>query len=138
MTPFDCARLRVPLCAADALALSIGDMVVLDGEVVVSAGLPTHRRLIAFIEAGRPMPLDLRGATFLHLGVASAPGADGVLDPQYANPTTSSRFNAYMPQLIRHFGFHALGGKGGLDAACAAAMAEVGCVYLSFPGGAAR
>lgn len=53
------------------------------------------------------------------------------------NPTTSTRFNPLMPRLIRHFGLTAVGGKGGLDAACAAAMAEVGCVYFSFLGGGA-
>ena len=53
------------------------------------------------------------------------------------NPTTSTRFNALMPRLIRHFGLRAVGGKGGLDRACADAMKEVGCVYLSFLGGGA-
>jgi fumarate hydratase subunit beta len=53
------------------------------------------------------------------------------------NPTTSTRFNALMPRLIRHFDLTAVGGKGGLDAASVAAMAEVGCVYLSFLGGGA-
>jgi fumarate hydratase subunit beta len=42
-----------------------------------------------------------------------------------------------MPRLIRHFGLTAVGGKGGLDSASVAAMAEVGCVYLSFLGGGA-
>ena len=53
------------------------------------------------------------------------------------NPTTSTRFNPLMPRLIRHFGLRAVGGKGGLDAACAEAMREVGCVYFSFVGGGA-
>ena len=42
-----------------------------------------------------------------------------------------------MPTFIRHFGLRAVGGKGGLDRACAEAMQEVGCVYLSFLGGGA-
>jgi fumarate hydratase subunit beta len=42
-----------------------------------------------------------------------------------------------MPKLIRHFGLRLVGGKGGLDANCAKAMAEVGCAYLSFLGGGA-
>ena len=53
------------------------------------------------------------------------------------NPTTSTRFNALMPRLIRTFGLRAVGGKGGLDRACADAMKDAGCVYLSFLGGGA-
>ena len=53
----------------------------------------------------------------------------------YINPTTSTRFNPYMPRLIRSLKLRAVGGKGGLDAASARAMQETGCVYLSFPGG---
>ena len=51
------------------------------------------------------------------------------------NPTTSTRFNGFMPGFIRRLGLRAVGGKGGLDRACADAMREAGCVYLSFLGG---
>jgi fumarate hydratase subunit beta len=37
--------------------------------------------------------------------------------------------------LIPGFQWHAVGGKGGLDLACAKAMQDVGCIYLSFLGG---
>lgn len=43
-----------------------------------------------------------------------------------------------MPRLIPGLGLRATGGKGGLDAACARAMAENCCVYLSFLGGGAQ
>jgi fumarate hydratase subunit beta len=55
----------------------------------------------------------------------------------YLNPTTSTRFNAHMPRLIRELGWHAVGGKGGLDQQCVEAMREACCVYLSFLGGGA-
>ena len=55
----------------------------------------------------------------------------------YLNPTTSTRFNAHMPRLIRELELHAVGGKGGLDRDCVEAMRETGCVYLSFLGGGA-
>ena len=35
-------RMRFPLSAADARALRAGDQVVIDGEIVMTAGLPTH------------------------------------------------------------------------------------------------
>jgi fumarate hydratase subunit beta len=51
------------------------------------------------------------------------------------NPTTSARFNRYMPKMIKTFGLRAVGGKGGFDAETAKAMKETGCVYLSYLGG---
>ncbi|HEU0201034.1 MAG TPA: fumarate hydratase C-terminal domain-containing protein, partial [Burkholderiaceae bacterium] len=48
---------------------------------------------------------------------------------------TSTRFNPFMPRLIEGFQWHAVGGKGGLDQHCAAAMQKTGTVYFSFLGG---
>jgi fumarate hydratase subunit beta len=130
-------RMRMPMSPEDARSLRAGDMILLDGEIVITAGLPTHHRLLACAEEGRPPPIDIRGGSLLHLGSYSRDTADGGLEVLYMNPTTSTRFNPLMPRLIRHYGLTAVGGKGGLDAACTAAMQEVGCVYLSFLGGGA-
>lgn len=130
-------RLTLPLTEADVRGLALGDLVILDGEIVVTAGLPTHQRIAEYLRAGRPLPIDLEGAALFHLG-SYAREAEGGLEILYINPTTSTRFNGYMPEFIRALGLRAVGGKGGLDAASAAAMAEVGCVYLSFLGGGAQ
>ncbi|NKC30477.1 fumarate hydratase [Roseomonas sp. BU-1] len=127
----------MPLSREDARSLRAGDMVLLDGEITITAGLPTHHRILACAEAGRDPPIELRNGSLLHLGSYSQDTADGGLEVLYMNPTTSTRFNPIMPRLIRHFGLTAVGGKGGLDAACREAMAEVGCVYFSFLGGGA-
>lgn len=133
----DLRRIRMPMTPEDARSLRAGDMVLLDGEIVITAGLPTHQRLLAAAEEGQEPPIALAGGSLLHLGSYSRDTADGGLEVLYMNPTTSTRFNPLMPRLIRHFGLTAVGGKGGLNAACAAAMAEVGCVYFSFLGGGA-
>jgi fumarate hydratase subunit beta len=130
-------RVTMPMSREDARSLRAGDMILLDGEIVITAGLPTHQRLLACAEDGRAPPIALRDGSLLHLGSYSRDTADGGLEALYMNPTTSTRFNPIMPRLIRHFGLTAVGGKGGLDEDCAAAMAEVGCVYLSFLGGGA-
>ncbi|HEY8611745.1 MAG TPA: fumarate hydratase C-terminal domain-containing protein [Roseomonas sp.] len=130
-------RLRMPLSREDALSLRAGDMVLLDGEIVITAGLPTHQRLVECVEGKRDVPRDLQGAGLFHLGSYSRELPDGRFEVLYMNPTTSTRFNALMPGLIRHFGLRAVGGKGGLDASCVEAMRETGCVYLSFVGGGA-
>jgi fumarate hydratase subunit beta len=129
-------RLRLPLDEAQARRLRVGDTVVIDGEIVVSAGLPTYQRIADHLQRGEPLPMDLRGGALLHIGSYTRDTDDGSLEVLYMNPTTSTRFNPLMPGIIRSLGLHVVGGKGGLDAACAKAMQEVGCVYLSIPGGA--
>jgi fumarate hydratase subunit beta len=127
-------KLTLPLTEAAVRALSAGDFVTLDGDIVITAGLPTHQRIIEHMRAGSPLPIDLAGGTLFHLGSYSR-DRNGAFEVLYMNPTTSTRFNAVMPPIIRHYGLRAVGGKGGLDRACADAMKEVGCVYLSFLGG---
>src|SRR5581483_1717768 len=127
-------RLELPLSEPDVRSLHAGDSVFLDGEIVITAGLPTHERLLEYVDAGRPLPTDLSGAAMFHLGSYSR-DVNGVFEVLYMNPTTSTRFNPHMPKLIRSLGLRAVGGKGGLDDASAEAMREVGCVYLSFLGG---
>jgi len=127
-------RLRGPLERATVERMRLGDTVWIDGPIVLVGGLPTHERLRALARENQPAPFDLRGAVVLHFGSYSHE-EDGELRVDYMNPTTSTRFNDYMPELIRHWRFGVVGGKGGLDAGCAAAMRACGCAYLSFPGG---
>ena len=132
----DDIRLRLPLSKADVRQLKAGDFVLLDGDIVLTAGLPTHERIREHMRANKPLPIDIRGGSLLHLGSYSLE-TDGKFDVLYMNPTTSTRFNSYMPEFIRHYDLRLVGGKGGLDHASAEAMREVGCVYLSFLGGGA-
>ena len=127
-------RLTLPLSEDAVRGLRAGDLVILDGEMTITAGLPTHQRIQEHLDRGEPLPVDLRGGALFHLGSYSQDGPEG-FDVLYMNPTTSTRFNAYMPGFIRRLGLRAVGGKGGLDRACATAMQEAGCVYLSFLGG---
>ena len=129
-------RITLPITREEAESLELGDMVVLDGRIVVTAGIPTHQRIVSCIREGREPPIELQHAAFFHLGSFSRTGENG-FDVLYMNPTTSTRFNDVMPEIIRHFGLRCVGGKGGLDAGCAKALGEVGGVYLSFLGGGA-
>jgi fumarate hydratase subunit beta len=132
----DTYDLKLPLVEADVLKLRAGDMVTLSGELVITAGLPTHQRMMEYIDAGKPLPIDLTHATLLQFGGYNRE-VEGKVEVVYMNPTTSTRFNPLMPRLIRSLKLRAVGGKGGLNAQCAQAMKETGCVYLSFPGGGA-
>lgn len=129
-------QITAPLDPAVIQSLRLGDVVFLSGEFIGTAGFPTHKRLVDGIDAGVPPPIDMRRAAFFHLGSMSRE-EEGRIKPLYVNPTTSTRFNAFIPKIVRHFGITALAGKGGLDDECVAAMQEVGCVYFSMIGGAA-
>ena len=128
--------LHTPITSEVARNLECGDIIFLTGEFVGTAGHPTHKRLYQCIERGEEPPIDLHGTAFFHLGSMSEQ-KDGRIYPRYVNPTTSTRFNAFIPRIVRHFGITMLAGKGGLDADCLAAMQDVGCVYLSMIGGSA-
>ena len=128
-------RLTLPLTREAACSLKVGDLVLLDGELVITVGLPTHRRMMVHLEEGKPLPFDLSGGTFAHLSLCCRKDGER-LEPLYINPTTSTRFNALMPTLIRRLGLTATGGKGGLSAECVEAMRETGSVYFSVVGGA--
>lgn len=128
--------LTAPLMADKARSLKLGDIVFLSGEFIGTAGYPTHKRLHDGIIRGEPPPISMHGSAFFHLGSMSRE-TDGRITPLYVNPTTSTRFSAFIPRIVRHFGITALAGKGGLDAECVAAMREVGCVYFSMIGGSA-
>ena len=135
-------RMTFPLSEADARALKAGDQVIIDGEIVVTAGLPTHQRLIGCLDGKEPLPMTLLGQSVFHLGSYSRESPVSTegrtsLELLYINPTTSTRFNPMMPRLITELQWHAVGGKGGLDALCVEAMRQTGCVYLSFLGGGA-
>jgi fumarate hydratase subunit beta len=138
-------RMNFPLSREDARELRAGDQLIMDGEIVVTAGLPTHQRLIGCLDGHEPLPMLLKGQSMFHLGsysqereaASSTQEASPSLDLLYINPTTSTRFNPLMSRLIKELDLHAVGGKGGLDQACVEAMQKVGCVYLSFLGGGA-
>jgi fumarate hydratase subunit beta len=127
-------RMQFPFSAEDARTLRAGDQVVIDGEIIVTAGLPTHQRLMRCLDGDEPLPMAMQGQTLFHIGSYSQENVER-FEVLYINPTTSTRFNPYMPRLIEGLELHAVGGKGGLDAASAAAMQRTGCVYLSFLGG---
>ncbi len=126
--------LTLPLSREQVLALELGDMVRLSGEITVSIGLPTHKRLAQAIEEGAPLPVDMHDGAFFHLSTYVNETPDGP-EALYLNPSTSTRYNPWMPTLIRGLGVRLVGGKGGLDDASTAALRECGCAYLSFPGG---
>src|SRR3546814_14723585 len=116
-----------PPTEADIRSLRAGEMIHIEGEIVMTAGLPTHQRLMQGIADGTPPPTDLTGAGFFHLG-SNNTEADGKFDVLYMNPTTSTRFNTLVPPLIRASRLRPVGGTGGPARPCADAITAGGRV----------
>ena len=129
--------LKLPLSREDVELLDAGDSVYLTGEIFATAGMPTHDRLLKCLDGDEQLPFDFTGGALFHLGSLIEEDADGEMRIRYMNPTTSTRFNGFMPRIIPGLGLRFTGGKGGLDAVCANTMRTCGCVYLSFLGGGA-
>lgn len=128
-------HLTLPLSRAEVENLELGEMVLVSGNVTVSIGLPTHKRMVEHLETRTPLPVDLANGAFFHLSCYNRELPDGSHEALYLNPTTSTRYNQFMPRLIEGHGLRLVGGKGGLDAASVQAMQRQGCAYLSFLGG---
>jgi len=124
-------RLVYPFTEAAVRGLRIGE------EVLVSGLIFTGRdRLHKHLYEGGASPVSLADGALYHCGpVVVRDGAGWRVTA--AGPTTSSREEPYMAEVIRRHGVRLVLGKGGMGAATAAACREVGCAYLQTPGGCA-
>lgn len=129
-------RITLPMTPDEARKLKVGQRVLVDGHATLTVGFPTHKRMVAAVKAGSPLPLDLAGGSLFHMG-SCCYEREGRFFPHYVNPSTSTRFDAFMPTLVCGLGLTAVGGKGGVGDEVVATMKETGCVYLAMPGGAA-
>lgn len=124
------SNLRTPLDERAVRSLALGSIVYLSGEVLTFRD-QAHRRALQC----KRLPFDLRGAVIFHTGPVML-RRGSAWEIASIGSTTSSRMNALEPEAIRRFGMRAIIGKGGMDAATAAAMKDAGCVYLQTVGGA--
>ena len=88
-------ELKTPLGSAAARALRAGDMCLLTGELYTARDA-AHKRLCALLEAGQPLPFDMRGAVIYFVGPTPAKPGQAIGS---AGPTTSYRMDTYSPAL---------------------------------------
>jgi len=124
-------KLKTPLTDQDVEKLEIGDRVLLTG-VVYTARDAAHKRLSDLIEAGRELPVDIRGQVIYYVGPAPARPGKPIGS---AGPTTSYRMDAYAPKLME-LGLKGMIGKGNRGAKVIGAMGKFNAVYFGAPGGA--
>ena len=116
----NCAQLRQM-----APRLHAGDRVLLSGRVYTSRDA-AHKRIVAAMDAGEPLPYDLQDAVIYYAGPTPAPEGLAV---GACGPTTSSRMDPYAPRLL-DAGVVAMVGKGERNAAVCDAIVRNKAVYL--------
>jgi fumarate hydratase subunit beta len=124
-------KITTPLTDEVVRDLRAGDEVEITG-VVYQARDAAHKRIVALIDAGDPLPFDLQGAVVYYMG--PSPARPGKVIGS-AGPTTSGRMDAYAPTLMAH-GLKGMIGKGLRTPEVKAAMREHTAVYFAATGGA--
>ena len=124
-------KLTTPVTKEDLAPLKAGDTVFLSG-TVYTARDAAHKRLMERLDAGEPLPFDLKGSAIYYVG--PTPERPGEVIGS-AGPTTSGRMDAYSPRLL-DLGQSIMIGKGGRNQAVQEAVVRNGGVYLAALGGA--
>ncbi len=127
----DAIRLKTPLSDGDVAKLKIGDKVLLNG-VIYTGRDAAHKRLFDLIQAGKPLPIDIKGQVIYYVGPAPAKPGQVIGS---AGPTTSGRMDAYSPKLME-IGLKGMIGKGMRKKEVIEAMKKYKAVYFAATGGA--
>ena len=111
--------------------LKVGDTVNLTG-TVYTARDAAHKKIVAAMEAGEPLPFPMQDAVIYYAGPTPAKPGQVIGS---CGPTTAGRMDPFAPKLIAN-GLVCMIGKGVRNDKVAEAMKEYGCVYMAAIGGA--
>lgn len=95
----------------------------------------TYMRILQLLESGEKLPVDLRGQFIYHCGPIVRKNMHGY-QVISAGPTTSSRMDDVQVKFVQSTGIRGLIGKGRIDKKVAKQISRLGCIYLTFTGGA--
>jgi fumarate hydratase subunit beta len=124
-------KIQLPLNESDILKLKTGDTVILNGPLL-SGRDAAHKRLIAALKEGKPLPINLCGETIYYVGPCPTPPGRVIGS---AGPTTSGRMDSYTPSLLE-LGLRGMIGKGQRSPAVIDAIKKHSAVYFAALGGA--
>ena len=124
--------LTTPVTEEQMRSLRAGDRVLLSGTIYTGRDA-AHKRMIALLQEGKPLPFDPRGQILYYVGPAPAKPGFAVGS---AGPTTSYRMDSYTPPLLAQ-GLRGIIGKGRRSPQVVEAMKAYGAVYFGAVGGAA-
>jgi len=111
--------------------LRAGDKVTISGVIYVGRDA-AHKRLVAALDAGQPLPFDPQGQIIYYMGPSPAKPGQPIGS---AGPTTSGRMDPYAPRLME-VGLKGMIGKGNRSQPVRQAMQKYKAVYLAAIGGA--
>ena len=128
------APLRITTPITDDLIqqLRIGQKVLING-VLYTGRDAAHAKLVALIDSGQKLPIDLKGQIIYYAG--PSPAKPGKIIGS-AGPTTSGRMDLYAPKLIA-LGLKGMIGKGKRSPDVIEAIKLYNAVYFAAVGGAA-
>lgn len=123
-------NIAAPITPEDRKRLRAGDEALLSG-VIFTARDSAHKRLFDMIKSGKRLPLDLKDAVIYYAG-PTPPRTGRAIGS--CGPTTSSRMDAFTPELIRS-GLGGMIGKGDRSAEVRRAIKRYASVYFLATGG---
>ena len=124
-------KLTTPLTVDLIEQLRAGDKVSITGVIYVGRDA-AHKRLVAALDAGQPLPFDPHGQIIYYMGPSPAKPGDPIGS---AGPTTSGRMDAYTPRMLEA-GLRGMIGKGNRTQAVRDAIRKHRAVYMAATGGA--
>lgn len=128
---FKTVSLKYPFLEKDVRRLKVGDHVRLYGCVFTA-----RDRFHKYVADGNESPVPLENGAIYHCGPVVI-RTEGNWQIKAAGPTTSTREEPYMSDIIRKHSLRVIIGKGGMGEKTRKACRDYGCVYLHSVGGAA-
>lgn len=124
-------HIALPLTDEDIESLRVNDYVYLSGPVLTARDA-AHKRMIAALEAGEPLPVDIRGQVIYYVG-PTPPKPGAVIGS--AGPTTAMRMDGFTIPLLKA-GLKGMIGKGGRGPEVREALKQHRAAYFLAVGGA--
>jgi fumarate hydratase subunit beta len=124
-------QLKTPLLPEERRKLKAGDHVRISG-IIYTARDAAHKRMIAELKKGIPLPVNFKNEIIYYVGPCPAKKGEIIGS---AGPTTSGRMDVYTPELLDH-GLAGMIGKGNRSERVINSMMKNDSVYFGCVGGA--
>lgn len=114
-------------------SLTPGETILLNGTLYTGRDA-AHKRMVAMLDKGEALPVDLRGRAIYYVGPVDAVG-DEVIGP--AGPTTATRMDKFTDRILAETGLKLMVGKAERGPVAIEAIKRHKAAYLIAVGGAA-
>ncbi|MCJ2015660.1 fumarate hydratase [Methylobacterium sp. J-076] len=121
------------LSAQEVASWKAGETLLLTGRLLTGRDA-AHLRLTTMLDAGEPLPVDLKDRAIYYVGPVDAVG-DEAIGP--AGPTTANRMDKFLEPILSRTGLRVMVGKAERGPEAMETIARHGCAYLIAVGGAA-